>query len=102
MSLDTWSDVMGMVLDKGDFHTAEQRKNILRHVVAMGDRFVPEKSLKVIASCHKHISLQSWFSSDSTYVGWCINLILVLTMGISSESRMSLCWGSSTVTTPTW
>ncbi|CAI7572044.1 unnamed protein product [Penicillium glandicola] len=44
MSLDIWSDVVGMALDKGDIPTAGQRKNILGYVGAMGDRPMPEKA----------------------------------------------------------
>jgi hypothetical protein len=46
MTLDTWSDVMGMALDKGDILTAEQRKKIIRYVTFV-DKPLPEKAMEV-------------------------------------------------------
>jgi hypothetical protein len=45
MSLDIWSDIMGMALDKGDVLTAQQRMNILGYV-GRGNRRVPEKAME--------------------------------------------------------
>ncbi|CAG7953166.1 unnamed protein product [Penicillium nalgiovense] len=46
MSLDIWSDVMGMALDKGDVLTAQQRMNILGYV-GRGNQRVPEKAMEI-------------------------------------------------------
>lgn len=46
MSLDIWSDVMGMALDKGNVLTAQQRMNILAYV-GRGNRRVPEKAMEI-------------------------------------------------------
>ncbi|KAJ5448726.1 hypothetical protein N7445_003547 [Penicillium cf. griseofulvum] len=47
MSLGTWSDIMGMALDKGDVLTASQRKKILQYAVTLVDRPVPEKVMEI-------------------------------------------------------
>ncbi|KAJ5169819.1 uncharacterized protein N7500_002602 [Penicillium coprophilum] len=41
LSLDTWVDIMGMSLDKGNFLTTDQKKCILEYVVSMGGMFLP-------------------------------------------------------------
>ncbi|OQE43549.1 hypothetical protein PENCOP_c003G04795 [Penicillium coprophilum] len=41
LSLDTWADIMGMSLDKGNFLTTDQKKSILDYVVSMGGMFLP-------------------------------------------------------------